>query len=42
MGADSVLSVDVVIANGRFITASPEQNSDLYWALMGGGGSKRS
>ncbi|RPA98382.1 FAD-binding domain-containing protein [Choiromyces venosus 120613-1] len=39
MGADSVLSLDVVMANGRFITASKDNHPDLYWALCGGGGS---
>jgi len=37
MGADQVLEYQVVTANGRLVTASPTQNSDLYWALSGGG-----
>lgn len=38
LGADQVLSIDVVLPNGRFVTASEEQNTDLFWALRGGGG----
>lgn len=38
MAADQVLEYEVVIANGDVITASPTTNSDLYWALSGGGG----
>ncbi|KAF5026999.1 hypothetical protein F66182_873 [Fusarium sp. NRRL 66182] len=39
MGADQILSLEVVTADGRFITASEDQNRDLFWALSGGGGS---
>ncbi|KAF8579721.1 hypothetical protein K439DRAFT_1394398 [Ramaria rubella] len=39
MGADSALSINLVLANGTYTTASPEINSDLFWALCGGGGS---
>jgi FAD/FMN-containing dehydrogenase len=39
MAADHVLSVEIVTADGRFITADPETNSDLFWAVCGGGGS---
>jgi len=37
MGADQVLSVEVVTASGKLVTASPTRNSDLFWALLGGG-----
>jgi len=40
LGADQVLSLDVVTADGRFITVDPNTNTDLFWAMRGGGGSK--
>ena len=39
MGADQVLSMEVVTADGRFVTASATSNPDLFFALCGGGGS---
>lgn len=38
MAADSVEALEVVTADGRFITASNSSNPDLFWALRGGGG----
>ncbi|KAH8682580.1 hypothetical protein BX600DRAFT_479116 [Xylariales sp. PMI_506] len=39
LAKDSVLEYEVVTADGRFVTASEAVNSDLFWALRGGGGS---
>jgi len=38
LALDNLLSVDVVTADGRLLTATLKQNSDLFWALRGGGG----
>ncbi|KAF8429694.1 FAD binding domain-containing protein [Tirmania nivea] len=38
LAADNTLSFEVITAGGDLITASREQNSDLFWALSGGGG----
>ena len=35
---DNVLSADIVTADGRFITISPSDHSDLFWGIRGGGG----
>ncbi|KAK0620740.1 FAD binding domain-containing protein [Immersiella caudata] len=38
-GADQVLEFKVVTADGRYRTVTPFQNGDLYFAMLGGGGS---
>jgi FAD/FMN-containing dehydrogenase len=35
---DSLLSVDLVTADGQVLTASADENSDLFWGMRGGGG----
>ena len=38
LGADQTLEFEVVTATGQIVKASRTNNSDLYWALSGGGG----
>ena len=38
LSIDNVLSVDMVLANGSFVTANAKENPDLFWAIRGGGG----
>lgn len=38
--ADQVLALEVVTAEGRFVRADPEQNTDLFYAIRGGGPGK--
>ncbi|KAI5309170.1 hypothetical protein KEM55_003886 [Ascosphaera atra] len=38
LAADQVLEWEVIDSNGRFMVANRTHNSDLYWALCGGGG----
>jgi FAD/FMN-containing dehydrogenase len=38
LALDNLLSIDLVLADGRTLTASNNDNADLFWALRGGGG----
>lgn len=38
MTVDNLRSVDIVTAEGRLIKANKDENSDLFWAIRGGGG----
>lgn len=39
LSASSVISAEVVTADGEVVRADAETNEDLFWALRGGGGS---
>jgi FAD/FMN-containing dehydrogenase len=36
--SDNLLSVDVVTAGGELVTASKDENTELFWGIRGGGG----
>jgi len=38
MACDALVSVDLVTADGSFLTASEKENADLFWGVRGGGG----
>ncbi len=38
LACDNLVSVDIVTADGQFLTASESENADLFWAILGGGG----
>lgn len=38
ISADAMLAAEVVLADGRIVTASPDSEPDLFWAIRGGGG----
>jgi hypothetical protein len=38
LSSDNLLSVEVVTADGRILTARPSENPDLFWGIRGGGG----
>jgi FAD/FMN-containing dehydrogenase len=38
LAIDNLLEVDMVLADGRFVTANEKENADLFWAVRGGGG----
>jgi len=35
---DNLLEADMVLADGSFVTVNANNNSDLFWAIRGGGG----
>ncbi len=38
LSIDNVLEAEMVLADGSQVTANATENSDLYWAIRGGGG----
>ena len=38
LSCDNLVGAEVVTADGRFLSANASENSDLFWALRGGGG----
>lgn len=37
LACDNLLSVDIVTADGRLLTASADENADLFWGIRGAG-----
>jgi FAD/FMN-containing dehydrogenase len=38
LSVDNLVSAEVVVADGRILRASADENPDLFWAIRGGGG----
>jgi hypothetical protein len=38
LALDNVLAAELVLADGRIVSAGPDDNAELFWALRGGGG----
>jgi FAD/FMN-containing dehydrogenase len=38
LACDNLIGVEVVTSNGRVLMANGQENSDLFWAVRGGGG----
>lgn len=38
LGADNALEWEIITATGELVKATPTENSDLFWAISGGGG----
>jgi FAD/FMN-containing dehydrogenase len=38
LALDNLVAADIILADGRIVTAEPGNEEDLFWALRGGGG----
>lgn len=38
LGSDNLLSAQVILMDGRYVTVSENENPDIFWAIRGGGG----
>ncbi|MEV7467867.1 FAD-binding oxidoreductase [Streptomyces kronopolitis] len=38
LGSDQMMAAELVLADGRFVRCSADEEPDLFWALRGGGG----
>ena len=38
LSVDNLVSAEVVVADGTILRAAEDENSDLFWAIRGGGG----
>jgi FAD/FMN-containing dehydrogenase len=38
LSIDNLIGADMVLADGRFVAVSEDEDSDLFWAIRGGGG----
>src|SRR5437660_865893 len=38
LAIDNLLAVDMILADGRLVTASAQEYTDLFWGVRGGGG----